>query len=151
MFQTRVLSDLSQKKIKKILDQIGCDEKGIEIMAPKADHFLVHAKGLDPRAANIVKQEFLSSGGEAAVSWSSLDLSTQKSEIVMMGTLAQYQKVEEKLKEQPFDLPRLAEEIENVIGSDSSFNSLPWDGESCQIMGILNVTPDSFYDGGDSP
>ncbi|MBS3816414.1 MAG: dihydropteroate synthase, partial [Candidatus Thermoplasmatota archaeon] len=81
--------------------------------------------------------------------WSSLELSTQKSEIVMMGTLAQYQKVEEKLKEQPFDLPRLAEEMEDVIGSYSSFNALPWDGESCQIMGILNVTPDSFYDGGD--
>lgn len=139
---------MDQDKIRELLNQIGCDSRGIEIMAPKAKHLLVYADELDPRAANILKQEFLSSGGETAVSWGTLDISTERSEVLMMGTLAQFKKVEKKLEEQPFDLPRLAEEINNAIESHSKSTSLPWDGEPCQVMGILNVTPDSFHDGG---
>ncbi len=145
MFEARVLSDLSQEKIGKILRKIGCDEKGIEIMNPKAKHLLIYAKGLDPRAANIVKQEFLSAGGEAAVAWKTLDLSIEKSEILMMGTKSQYERVTEKLKEQPFDLKDLAGEINMSI---DSYHGSKYGAERCKIMGILNVTPDSFFDGG---
>ncbi len=148
MFQTRVLSDLSREKIKEFLNQIGCDSKGVEIMAPKAEHYLVYADGLDSRAANILKQEFLSSDGEAAVSWGTLDTSTEESEVLMMGTLAQFKRVKKKLEDQPFDLPRLGEEMNEAIESYRETASLPWGGEPCQVMGILNVTPDSFHDGG---
>ncbi len=149
MFQTRVLSDLSQKKIRELLKEMGCDNRGIDIMAPKADLILVYARGLDPRGANILKQEFLSSGGEVAVPWEALDLSQDKSEVLMMGTLSQYERVKKKLQEQPFDLPKLAKEIEEVIENHHSRPSLPWDHQECEIMGVLNVTPDSFYDGGE--
>ncbi len=149
MFETRVLSDISQKKVRRLLKDIGCDERGIDIMTPKADHFLLYAKGLDPRAANIVKQEFLSAGGETAVAWNTLNLSTEKSEILMMGTRSQYERVRKKLRGQPFDLPKLAEEIKLSIDC----YGLPKSGflgeDGCMVMGIINVTPDSFFDGGD--
>jgi len=148
MFQTRVLSDIRRQKIKELLNRIGCDPKGVEIMAPKAEHFLVYARGLDPRGANILKQEFLSSDGEVAVSWGALDISTKDTEVLMMGTMDQFKRVEGKLEEQPFDLPRLAEEINRTLRSYREKRELPWGGEPCQVMGILNVTPDSFYDGG---
>ncbi len=148
MFQTRVLSDLSREKIRKLLHHMGCEPKGVDIMTPKAEHYLVYARELDPRAANILKQEFLSSDGEAAVSWSTLDISTEESEALMMGTLEQFKRVRKKLEEQPFDLPRLGEEMSEAIESYRGPTSLPWDGRSCQVMGILNVTPDSFHDGG---
>ncbi|MFW5907694.1 MAG: dihydropteroate synthase [Candidatus Natronoplasma sp.] len=144
MFETRVLSDLTKKEISGLLTRIGCDEKGVEIMTPKADHFLIYARGLDPRGANIVKQEFLSAGGETAVAWKTLNLSIDESEILMMGTRSQYQRVMEKLEEQPFDLPGLAEEIESALKSYRGSES----AQSCEVMGILNVTPDSFFDGG---
>ncbi|MEF8835554.1 MAG: dihydropteroate synthase [Candidatus Thermoplasmatota archaeon] len=149
MFQTRVLSDLSQEEIKELLKDMGCDKRGIEIMAPKSDMILISANGLDPRGANILKQEFLSSGGEVAVPWEALDLSDEKSDILMMGTPSQYERVKKKLQEQPFDLPKLAEEIEEAIENHYSSTSLPWDHEDCEIMGVLNVTPDSFYEGGE--
>ncbi len=148
MFETRVLSDLNPGEIERLLSEMGCDEKGVEIMAPKADVLLVYAKNLDPRAANIVKQEFLSSGGEAAVPWEALDLSDEKSDILMMGTPVQYERVKEKLREQPFDLGKLADEIAESIQYHYSSPQLPWDQERCEVMGVLNVTPDSFYDGG---
>ncbi|MBS3782124.1 MAG: dihydropteroate synthase [Candidatus Thermoplasmatota archaeon] len=149
MFQTRVLSDLSPEEIRELLKDMGCDKRGIEIMAPKADMILISAKGLDSRGANILKQEFLSAGGEVAVPWEALDLSEEKSDILMMGTPSQYERVKKKLKEQPFDLPKLAEEMDKSIKNYYKKSVLPWDHEGCQIMGVLNVTPDSFYDGGE--
>ncbi len=146
MFETRVVSELSQKEIRDLLIDLGCDDEGIEIMAPKAEHFIIYAKNLDPRAANITKQEFLSAGGETAVAWKTLDLSIEKSEVLMMGTLAQYERVIKKLRAQPFDLEILAEEIERSVESYKN-RIYPSDG-GCEIMGILNVTPDSFFDGG---
>jgi len=149
MFQTRVLSDLSQTEIKELLKKMGCDKRGIEIMAPKADMILISAKNLDPRGANILKQEFLSSGGEVAVPWEVLNLSEEKSDVLMMGTLSQYERVKKKLQEQPFNLPELADEINSAIENHYSKPSLPWSDKECNIMGVLNVTPDSFYDGGE--
>jgi len=149
MFQTRVLSDLNQEEIRELLKEMGCDNRGVEIMAPKSDMILITAKNLDPRGANILKQEFLSAGGEVAVPWEALDLSEEKSDILMMGTPSQYERVKSKLQEQPFDLPKLAEEIEEAIENHYKKPSLPWDHKGCEIMGVLNVTPDSFYDGGE--
>ncbi len=149
MFQTRVLSDLTLEKIRSLLEDMGVDEKGIDIMAPKSDLLLVTAKDLDPRGANILKQEFLSAGGEVAVPWKALNLSEERSSVLMMGTPSQYERVKGKLKAQPFDLPVLADEIEEAIENYHSKSSLPWGDEGCEIMGILNVTPDSFYDGGE--
>ncbi len=148
MFQTRVLSDLSQEEIRELLKEMGCDNRGVEIMAPKSDMILITAKNLDPRGANILKQEFLSAGGEVAVPWEALDLSEEKSDILMMGTSSQYERVKKKLQEQPFDLPKLAEEMEDAIENYYRRSSLPWNDKGCKIMGVLNVTPDSFYDGG---
>ncbi len=149
MFQTRVLSDISPEETRKLLKEMGCDEKGVEIMAPKGEMILISAKGLDPRGANILKQEFLSSGGEVAVPWEALDLSEDESDVLMMGTPSQYERVKKKLQNQPFQLPKLAEEIDETIQNYYNTPSLPWDNDGCEIMGVLNVTPDSFYDGGE--
>lgn len=149
MFQARVLSELTREEIKDLLDEMGVAGKGIDIMAPKSETVLITAKNLDPRGANILKQEFLSSGGEVAVPWEALDLSEEDSGVLMMGTPAQYERVKGKLKEQPFDLPVLAEEIDRAIENYREGGSLPWRHEGCDIMGVLNVTPDSFYDGGE--
>jgi len=148
MFQTRVLSNLNQKRRHSLLERLGCEKRGVEIMAPKAEHKLVYARGLDPRAANIVKQEFLAAGGEVAVSWKALNISEQSSEIIMMGTHSQYRRVLKKLKEQPFDLKLLAEEVQESIENFDEPSHTPWSSKNTEVMGVLNVTPDSFYDGG---
>ncbi len=130
------------------MKDMGVEKRGIEIMAPKSQFFLLHAQDIDPRAANIVKQEFLSAGGEVAVPWGSLELSEKKSEIMMMGTKNQFDRVKKKLREQPFDLHILADEIEDTIDNYLNPTKSIFGKENCQIMGILNVTPDSFFDGG---
>ncbi len=148
MFETRVLSNLDGKEKRTFLKDLGCESRGVEIMAPKSEHKLVYARGLDPKAANIVKQEFLASGGEAAVSWKALNISEDNSEILMMGTHSQLRRVLNKLKEQPFQLDILAEEIESAVENFDTPPLPPWSSKNTEVMGVLNITPDSFHDGG---
>lgn len=149
MFETRVLGSLTQKETEEVMREMGCDERGVEIMGPKSQLFVIYAKGLDPRGANIVKQEFLSSGGEVAVPWGALELTDDENDILIFATVDQYQKVKKKLKEQPFDLPVLADEIEKALNNYVEKTPSVFGKQECQIMGVLNVTPDSFYDGGE--
>ena len=145
-----------------VLDRADVTEKGIRRMRGKAVHRVVHVR-IEERQAAYLKQELLSLGGECAIS--GLQREEQLVEAVCMGTLAQFKRLVEKLEAQPYGLAALGEDLRRTldIGVDgrsddrSSFGrspigrssvDLPW-GESPAVMGICNVTPDSFHDGGE--
>ncbi|MEW6424488.1 MAG: dihydropteroate synthase [Bacillota bacterium] len=135
---------------------VGADEQGCRLMAPKAVHRVLKVSGLTPLQANILKQEMLARGGEAAVARGVLDGSVQATDVLLMGTLKQYDALLAKLKMQPFGLRRLGEKIREVLQNleGRPVFRLPCRdkeltiGERTLVMGILNVTPDSFSDGG---
>ncbi|HBV99305.1 MAG: dihydropteroate synthase [Peptococcaceae bacterium BICA1-7] len=144
-----------EEAIREIL-AIGADPAGSRWMAPKAVCRALKISGLSPKQANIIKQEMLGKGGEAAVSRGVLDGSADPSDIIVMGTVRQIEAMAAKLKMQPFGLPALADKIRAVISSlegrrpfslDCRGRILPI-GSRTLVMGILNVTPDSFTDGG---
>ncbi len=134
---------------------IGSDKVGVEIMAPKAVSRVLKLKGIRPPAANIIKQEMLSFGGEAATTYGSINYSVDTTDMLIFGTQKQLQELIEKLKIHQFGLPELAKEIEKAL---QNYDAIPKPikfgnkvlniGERTFIMGVLNVTPDSFSDGG---
>jgi dihydropteroate synthase len=135
---------------------IGCDRAGIEIMLPKAVHRIVKLTGIRPIAANIIKQEMLSFGGDAVTAYGALDHSVKTTGILLLGTERQLWQLVNKLKAHQFGLPQLAEEIDRSLKNYEAVPKLLKVGKlklafGCRtyIMGILNVTPDSFSDGGD--
>ena len=65
----------------------------------------------------ILKQEMLSKGGEAAISREAGSLAVDKTDVLLMGTLRQYNELCKKLKMQPFGLRQLAEEIKTVLNN----------------------------------
>lgn len=144
-----------EQALKKIA-WVGADEAGTRYMAPKAVHRLVMLEGVQPRQANIIKQEMLSKGGEAAVARGVIDCSIRETRVLLMGTLKQYDAFLAKLKSQPFGLPALADRIKEALKNREGFNPFDLDcrgkilrlGERTLVMGILNVTPDSFSEGG---
>jgi dihydropteroate synthase len=69
-------------------------------MALKAIYHLVKFKSVDPKTANIVKQEMLSRGGEVAVAGTVAKFEDKKTAIIIMGTLEQYIRLIRKLKKQ---------------------------------------------------
>jgi dihydropteroate synthase len=103
-------------------------------------------------AANVVKQHVLSLGGEAAVPAYSVNCSNPKADLVFSVREDRLPALLEKFRCQCWKLPEVAEIIEKLIT-----NKPPWFSFSSDrldtargplIMVILNVTPDSFSDGG---
>lgn len=139
----------------KELLAIGSDKKGIELMAPKSVTRVVKLKGIKPLLANIIKQEMLSFGGEAATAYGSINQSVDATDVLIFGTLKQFHLLITKLKLHQFGLPKIAEEIDlalhnyDLIPKPIKIKDKTMDfGQRTHIMGVLNVTPDSFSDGG---
>ncbi|MDP8233837.1 MAG: dihydropteroate synthase [Candidatus Saelkia tenebricola] len=154
MITARIL-DLDDRVIKKEFDRIKVDKRGIDIMLPKSMFYVLKLEGLTSVCANVIKQQMLSNGGEVAVSRGAIDSSAKKSDCVIMGTLKQFQELIRKLKVQPWGLREVSEKIKDVLDKtlQKTFD-IKWGnfrlkfGRKTRIMGILNVTPDSFSDGG---
>lgn len=156
MKRIRNIEVLNKKEAMEELVRIGAEHGGCVLMAPKAIHRVLKIYDLDPRQASVIKQEMLSRGGEAAVEKGVLDFSVSSSNVLLMGTLKQYAGLMTKLKMQPFGLASLAKQIKEVL-TRLEGRSAKWltcrdkriqVGMRTLIMGILNVTPDSFSDGG---
>ncbi len=143
------------EEVKKILDEIGVDPYGTKIMLPKTTTFLIRLSAISNIAANILKQEMLSLGADAAIARGALTGRIKKTDVLLIGQLAQFNSLAGKLKIQPFGLQKLAgelnENIKNFTKNDFvltlrkgflSFN------KKTQIMGIINLTPDSFTNDG---
>lgn len=138
----------------KIKD-IGCDEYAIPILASKAILRTILLKNIDNRAANIIKQELLSIGGDAAINRDVSNFVFGKSDILIFATLRQLEKLKDKLSKQPFGLKDLGNKISNALHNyENTQNDIKIPSGSLNIknkpliMGVLNVTPDSFSDGG---
>jgi len=151
-----IISVENREEALKAIASVGADRAGCRWMAPKAVHRLVMLDGVQPRQANIIKQEMLGKGGEAAVARGVIDCSADESRVLLMGTLKQYDAFLDKLKSQPFGLAALAGRIKEALTGREGFYPYDLDcrgktirlGERTLVMGILNVTPDSFSDGG---
>ena len=143
-----------------ILKRIDVDPYGIEAMLPKMVNMNIHVQGLPCKVANIIKQEMLAIGGDAAVARGVVACSIEKTDLILIGTLKQIRRFIEKISFQPFGLKLLAESLDTLLDNllaehwtlKTSLRKMIL-GDRTQIMGILNVTPDSFSDGGrfDSP
>lgn len=149
-----------QAALESLLKTVGADPEGIKLMAPKGDLLLIHIDALSLKAANILKQEVLSRGGDVALHRDVAGLSIDKTSALMMVTRRQLHEVLIKLKVQPFGLKTLAREIRQFVRQMDRYaaypmmlslphGALPLElGTRTLVMGILNVTPDSFSDGG---
>ncbi|MEW5784336.1 MAG: dihydropteroate synthase [Bacillota bacterium] len=138
------------------LKALGCDGTGISLMAPKARYYTIKLRQATLREALILKQEALSQGAEAALPYSAVTLQAEKVDLLLMGTERQLEKMCSKLKLQPASLSSLGDEVAEILRRSS--RSMPHElhlgrhrlplGKRTLIMGILNLTPDSFSDGG---
>lgn len=150
----RIIEIENLESAKSELLSIGSDGVGIELMAPKAISKVIKLKGIKPTAANIIKQEMLSFGGEAATTYGSINQSVSETDLLVFGTLKHFHLLIDKLKLHQFGLPRIAGEMSLIL---NRYESIPKPievksktlvfGRRTYIMGVLNVTPDSFSDG----
>ncbi|QKY18944.1 dihydropteroate synthase [Halolamina sp. CBA1230] len=130
-----------------VLRDAQVSEPGIWRMRGKADHRVLHTR-VQQRQAEYLKQEMLSLDGECSAS--ALRAGGELHDVVLSGTMAQFKRLGEKLQGQPWGLSELGAEIRESLGIQHSppERDLPWPQDRTAVMGVLNVTPDSFHDGG---
>lgn len=147
----RVLEISNQQDLKLIMQDIKVDPYGIKIMAPKAITHLVRMNSVSNIAANILKQEMLSLGGDVAIARHALTGKTKKTDCLVIGNLTQLIRLNDKLSRQPFGLNELARDLSKTIANYQKDNFILNLGKyklnlshRTLIIGIANLTPDSF-------
>lgn len=147
----RILQFKGCEDVRKIMQGINVDKYGIDIMLPKAISFLIKLNSVSNITANILKQEMLSLGADCAVSRTALTGRIKKTDCLLIGNASQFGRLSNKLKLQPFGLDKLAVELNSTLnnyGKDRFLLNLGRYklelGKHACIMGIVNLTPDSF-------
>lgn len=141
-----------KEQAETLVQRIGVEKEAVSILTPKTIHKNIVLKSVKTSWANIIKQEMLSCGGDAAVSNKTYNCSIPFTDVVLMGNNSCYHRFLSRMKLQPECFAPFIKEIEDVV-----FDHIPelkiagktYDlSKDVLIFGILNVTPDSFSDGG---
>jgi dihydropteroate synthase len=147
----RILSAATPADVQCEIARVGCRDAGVRIMTPRGLLRLVRLEGVATKVANILKQEMLAHGGDAAVHWQTIACGVAQTAVLLLGTEAQLYEVCAHLRRQPFGLAATGEAILAALAAYSAPGSalrcgpytLPL-GRKTYVMGIINVTPDSF-------
>lgn len=114
-FNPQVLNIETTEQAAVEMKKIECTSAGIAIMKDKAVFKVIKLTDINTKAANILKQTFLSKGGEVAISRHCADLSHDTSDVIIMATLHQYRQAIPVLKMQPWKLKNVAAVLEEIL------------------------------------
>jgi len=138
-------------EIAELFARIGVDPNGARVMLPKARYRFFYVRGLPAPAANILKQEALSYGAEAAVSIGVINCSVKTTDALVWGDERRLSLLVEKISGQVYGLG----ELSRAMAEAMAVKPARWVAVGREIplgrtliMGAVNVTPDSFYRGG---
>ena len=153
VFPIRILPRMSNLESLRVLEKIGVDPLARENLLRKMEHVNVHLRGVECHIANIIKQEMLSLGGDAAVARDTVSCRLEATDLVLMGTFKQMHRFARRIKAQPFGLKYLSDQLDTILLNHEAGNLVLRTSQRdmvfakrTMVMGILNVTPDSFSD-----
>ena len=133
------VKNLTAENVENELEKIGFDSGYKFIASDKFKYKNLKIFDLTPAQANIIKQLALSVGADCGTHRDVITGNIEKSDVILGGSLSQLKKISEKLKVQPFSLNKLSELINLQLERHE---------RKTKLAGIVNVTPDSFSDGG---
>jgi dihydropteroate synthase len=162
-----ILREIKDADISQEIEKIGFDKSYIHKACEKFDYKNIKIYSLTPAQANIIKQTAISAGADCATHREVITGKADLSNCILGGSVSQIKKIAEKLKFQPFGLKELGEKLIKAakqLGSEaakfetnpltiqpfnpSTKNDIDLFAYPSKIVGILNLTPDSFSDGG---
>lgn len=149
----RILTITNQQEARQELHKIGVSRRGISAMCEKMYNLNLKLTDVEIGAANILKQEMLKIGADAAIAAGVVEGDLNKSDVILIGNSVQLQKLDLSHYKK-FGLPDIAAKIKQLVWlySQTGVIELNCRGkviklDRTRIMGILNITPDSFSDG----
>jgi dihydropteroate synthase len=150
--RARVLELRGPEALRAEMAALGVPEAFTGWMADRARFRPVRLEAVDGRAAALLKQEALAVGCDCAVHHAVAQFDAQPRPVVLLGDTRAYQCLSERLDAQPFDLPAIGRQVLAAVAACDAGARAPLDcagrllplGERTLIMGIINLTPDSF-------
>ena len=133
------VKEIKTDNIKPEIDYIGFDKSYSDKVCDKFSYKNMKIYGITSAQANILKQLALSVGADCATHREVITGKIEKSDCILGGSVSQIKKIADKLQNQPFGLKLLGEKLVADYRKP----------EKVKIMGILNVTDNSFSDGGE--
>jgi dihydropteroate synthase len=133
------------------LKRIGVDPGAFNIFADKARHLVLKFDELSCAQANVLKQTALLCGADAAIPRSTYFGGRRKKvSVLLLANARELQKIKKRLTEQKWLVP-IVKDIDRYMHMQES-PSARIRGKTINftrtfVMGIMNITPDSFYKG----
>lgn len=141
------------ERIRYEMEKIEVHPMGIQLMEPKASVLPLKLLQIRTPAANILKQEMLALGGECVNPKGTINCSLDRVDVILLGNRRQYRDLVKKLGSMAnwFGIQAIMDDLWEFLEPGTLVTVLA-DGrkltyEKMRVMGILNVTPDSFYAG----
>lgn len=134
------------------LEQIGFDKTYLHKAVEKFYYKNIKIFDLTVPQANILKQTAISVGADCAVHRETITSKVEKTDCILGGSFSQLKKIAQKLRKQPFKLSKLADLVEKNLDfklKPIQIKETTFDFTRPYIVGILNLTQDSFSDGGE--
>ncbi|WP_117591915.1 dihydropteroate synthase [Haloprofundus halophilus] len=139
----------SRAEARTTLERAGATPEAVDAAGDDIAHRVVKTQ-VESRQAQALEIEMARLDGQCVVA--GLDSDGELHDVVLSGTLAQFGRLLDALDGHPYGLSEvgadLRERLELDEGGVADESAYPWD-EGASVMGILNVTPDSFHDGGE--
>jgi len=152
----------SLTRAKPEIQRLNSNQPDLDLIARRSIHRVLKLTGVNDIDANILQCEMRLIGGEAVIGKNMIS-DDGTSDVIIMGTLNQFDLLVEKLKIQPnLSIPTSEDKQRFITSIQSALYNFdnPVErtmecrghyltfGKRTLIMGVLNVTPDSFSDGG---
>ena len=106
---------IKEDEAENVMKEIGTTDVGIKIMVSKTKFRLVKLSTVRNSMANIIKQEMLSLGGDAAVNKGTVNCTVEKTDVLLIGTLGHYKELIKKLLIQPKECKDIGKELNQFL------------------------------------
>ena len=147
-----MLYEVNQDALRYEIERLGVYKPGVNILLGKGKITPLKILHVRTPAAIIIKQEMLAAGGDCATPGAAVTCAVSHVDILLLGNQKHYKTLLFKLKQMPyFGIPEIVADLEQYLATVPKCTVLA-DGhvlcyDSVKVMGIINVTPDSFYAG----
>lgn len=136
--QDFIIREICDADLSKEFKNIGFDTTYINRAVDKFNYKNIKIYSLTPAQANVLKQTAISVGADCATHREVITGKAETSNCILGGSVSEIKKIAEKLQYQPFGLKNLG----------NSLLSFSKNSNKCKLVGILNITENSFSDGG---
>lgn len=129
---------INPTNLREYLKELGSEPMGANIMSAKGEQMFFKIHHLKTPAAQILKQDSLSLGADFALPRGAVTCDSSYVDGILIANTRELERIIQKCNIQPFGL----QEVGIALQKHLSTKSFP-----LQIMGIINATHDSFFEG----